>query len=263
MLNTIHRKSSSTCIRCLWLNTDVKTYNHCTYNNNNTHVIQRYITTISQYKFNSTIQQNVQKQSTITSKNNARKQTKLLLIDATAIMYRCHYGSRKNPVYRYSDNYDISALQGYIQILGNLIKFYQPTHIASCIDRGNSWRKLLSTSYKIHRTATPVEMTYQLHYLSEITESYGIRALHSNTYEGDDIIGTLVRHSINNNIHNTIIYSPDKDMLQLVNSQYNIQLHRTGHKGSITVYNNEQSVYDYIGVYPNQIIDYLALAGGM
>lgn len=192
------------------------------------------------------------------------KSNKLLLIDGTAIMYRCHFASRKSPTLRVHDNIDISALTGYISVCHYLVKQYQPTHIISCIDSitKNSFRKLLSPTYKQHRIATPIELLYQLPALPLITQSYGIDGISCDTYEGDDVIGTVCHHVKSNHLFNeTIIYSPDKDMLQLVDPQHNIQLHRTGHKNLLQIYNTNDSVLHYIGVLPTQIISYLALAG--
>ncbi|TKZ29180.1 DNA polymerase, partial [Brachyspira catarrhinii] len=73
----------------------------------------------------------------------------------------------------------------------------------------------------------------------------------------DDIIGHIAEKNKKENIK-TIIYSPDKDILQLVGKDVNVV---ASNKDNELIEYDAETVKEKRGVYPNQIIDLLALMG--
>ena len=77
-------------------------------------------------------------------------------------------------------------------------------------------------------------------------------------FEGDDIIGTISKKAKELG-HKTYILTGDRDSLQLVDKEGFIKV-LIPSKGELVEYDWDK-VYEKMGVYPNQVIDYKALCG--
>ncbi len=142
-----------------------------------------------------------------------------------------------------------------MNMLLKLIKDYQPRHIAVVFDApGRTFRDELFTEYKAHRPLMPDDLRAQIEPLLQIIKAQGLPLLRVPGVEADDVIGTLARCAAQAG-QTVLISTGDKDMAQLVD-------------GSITLINTmNNAVLDRDGVkakfdvYPEQIVDYLALVG--
>jgi DNA polymerase-1 len=147
------------------------------------------------------------------------------------------------------------ALLGVLNMLLKFVKDYAPKRIAIVFDApGKTFRDELFAEYKAHRTPMPDDLRSQIEPLLTVLRAQGLPILRENGVEADDVIGTLACRAAREG-HTVLISTGDKDMAQLVN-------------GSITLINTmSNSVLDRAGVkakfdvYPEQIIDYLALVG--
>jgi DNA polymerase-1 len=86
-----------------------------------------------------------------------------------------------------------------------------------------------------------------------------IPTLYKESYEADDIIGTISSHIKKSSDIEGIIFSNDKDLLQLIDS--NIFVLKQDKNATIFTKYDENSVVSNIGIKPSQVIDYLALIG--
>jgi DNA polymerase I len=140
-------------------------------------------------------------------------------------------------------------------MLLKFVKEYRPAHIAIVFDApGKTFRDDLFAQYKAHRPAMPGDLRSQVDPLLLILRMQGLPVLRIEGVEADDVIGTLACRAAGAG-QRVLISTGDKDMAQLVNE-------------SITLINTmSNSTLDRAGVklkfdvYPEQIVDYLALVG--
>ena len=176
------------------------------------------------------------------------------LIDASVYVFRAHYSmpeditdSKGNP---------INAFYGFCRFIGDFIERNNPKYLGVLFDESleSSFRTEICAEYKANREPAPIELKRQFQQCKEFVDLLGIFNWSHPRYEADDLIGTLVRLGRESGRPSTII-SRDKDLAQLIGRD-DIFWDYTG-KGKID-YNK---ISDVFGVKPEQIADYLALAG--
>ena len=176
----------------------------------------------------------------------------LVLVDGSSYVYRAFHAL---PPLSNSRGEPTGAVLGVLNMLLKFVKDYRPQHIAVVFDApGKTFRDELFTEYKAHRPSMPDDLRAQIDPLLRIIEAQGLPLLRVPGVEADDVIGTLACRAAAAG-QQVLISTGDKDMAQLVN-------------GSITLINTmNNSLLDREGVkakfdvFPEQIIDYLALIG--
>ena len=176
----------------------------------------------------------------------------LVLVDGSSYVYRAFHAL---PPLSNSRGEPTGAVHGVLNMLVKFVKEYQPKRIAVVFDAsGKTFRDELFAEYKAHRPPMPNDLRSQIEPLLAILRAQGLPILREEGVEADDVIGTLACRAAREG-HRVLISTSDKDMAQLVD-------------GSITLINTmSNSVLDRAGVkakfdvYPEQIIDYLALVG--
>ncbi len=176
----------------------------------------------------------------------------LALVDGSSYLYRAFHAL---PPLTNAAGEPTGALLGVLNMLAKLLKEHAPRSIAVVFDApGRTFRDELFAAYKAHRPSMPPELRAQITPLLEIIAAQGLPLLRIEGVEADDVIGTLARRAAQEG-QRVLISTGDKDMAQLVD-------------GSITLINTmNNTVLDRDGVKakfdvtPEQIVDYLALAG--
>ena len=176
------------------------------------------------------------------------------LIDASVYVFRAYYSMPDDMVDK--EGHPVNALYGFCRFLGDFMEQVNPEHIAVMFDQSmtESFRTEIYPAYKANRDPAPDELKRQFGQCRRFTQALGIMNSSSPRYEADDLIGTLVEHGRTVNRPSTVV-TRDKDLAQLV-SHDDIFWDYAG-KGKIT-YNEVRGVF---GVHPEQIADFLALAG--
>ena len=176
------------------------------------------------------------------------------LIDASVYVFRAYYSMPDDMVGK--DGHPVNALYGFARFLGDFMEQVNPEHIAVLFDESltESFRTEIYPEYKANRDPAPEELKRQFGQCRRLTRALGLMELGSPRYEADDLIGTLVEHGRAMNRPSTIV-SRDKDLAQLV-SRDDVFWDFAG-KGKIR-YEDVRGVF---GVHPEQIADFLALAG--
>ncbi len=176
------------------------------------------------------------------------------LIDASVYVFRAYYSMPDDMVD--GDGNPINALYGYCRFLGDLIEQVNPEHVAVLFDESltTSFRTEIYPEYKANRDPAPEELKRQFVQCRRFTNALGLLAWASPRYEADDLIGTLVEHGRAVNRPSTIV-SRDKDLAQLLTRQ-DVFWDFAG-KGKI----GYEEIPEVFGVWPEQIADFLALAG--
>ncbi len=155
-----------------------------------------------------------------------------------------------------ADGNPVNALYGYCRFLGDFIEQVNPEHVAVLFDESltTSFRTQIYPEYKANRDPAPEELKRQFRQCRRYTRALGVLEWGSPEYEADDLIGTLVEHGRTVNRPSTIV-SRDKDLAQLLGKD-DIFWDFAG-KGKV----GYEQVPDVFGVWPEQIADFLALAG--
>ena len=177
---------------------------------------------------------------------------KLLLVDGSSYLYRAFHAL---PPLTNSKGEPTGAVLGVLNMLNKLIKEEAPERVAVVFDApGRTFRDDLFDQYKAHRTPMPDDLRAQLQPLLDAVAALGLPLLRVAGVEADDVIGTLAVQGAAAGF-DVLISTGDKDMAQLVdpritlvNTMSNTRLDRAGVKAKFDVF-------------PEQIVDYLALVG--
>ena len=176
----------------------------------------------------------------------------LLLVDGSSYLYRAFHAL---PGLTSPTGQPTGAIYGVLTMLQKLIKAEKPDLVGIIFDApGKTFRHDLFPDYKANREKTPEDLVVQIEPLLTAIQNLGLPLIRIQGVEADDVIGTLARQAENNNIQ-TLIATGDKDFAQLVSER--IKLIDT--MKNITT--DQSGVLDKFGLRPEQIIDYLALAG--
>ena len=177
---------------------------------------------------------------------------KLILVDGSSYLYRAFHAL---PPLSNSKGAPTGAVLGVLNMLNKMIKEEAPQRIAVVFDApGRTFRDDLFDQYKAHRTPMPDDLRSQVQPLLDVVAAMGLPLLRVPGVEADDVIGTLAKQGAESG-YEVLISTGDKDMAQLVgpqvgliNTMSNTRLDRAGVKAKFDVF-------------PEQIVDYLALVG--
>jgi len=177
---------------------------------------------------------------------------KLILVDGSGYLYRAFHAL---PPLTNSRGEPTGAVLGVLNMLNKMIKEEAPDRIAVVFDApGRTFRDDLFDQYKAHRTPMPDDLRAQVQPLHDTVAAMGVPLLRVPGVEADDVIGTLAKQAADAGFK-VLISTGDKDMAQLVgpnvellNTMSNTRLDRIGVKAKFDVF-------------PEQIVDYLALVG--
>ncbi|TVL63839.1 DNA polymerase I [Brachyspira hyodysenteriae] len=180
-----------------------------------------------------------------------------LIIDAFGILYRYHFIFLKRPLLN-SKGQNVSSINGFMRTYFSLINTYPAEYVAIALDSSRkTFRNEIYKEYKENRESMPDDLRSQIPILYNLIDALGISRIVLDNYEADDIVGTIAERNKKENIK-TIIYSPDKDILQLVDDDIKVV---ASNKDNELMEYDAQAVKEKRGVYPNQIIDLLSLMG--
>ena len=176
----------------------------------------------------------------------------LLLVDGSSYLYRAFHAL---PDLRNRFNEPTGAIHGVLNMLRRLHKDYQADYSACVFDaKGKTFRNELYPEYKAHRPPMPDNLVAQIAPLHECIRAMGWPMLIIDGVEADDVIGTLAKQAMHENMR-CIISTGDKDIAQLVSPQ--ITLINTMSNETL----DEGGVLAKFGIPPVRMLDYLALVG--
>ncbi len=174
------------------------------------------------------------------------------VIDGSGFVYRAYYGYPKLSRF---DGLEVGALYGFCSMLLNIIKQEKCSYCAIIFDSGRkTFRNEIYKDYKANRDEAPADLISQFSLIRDAAALFGAKVISINGFEADDVIASICeKMSI---AHKTVkIVSSDKDLMQLVSKA--VQVYDPVKSKIFT----EQGVFDKFGVFPNQLVDFLALVG--
>jgi len=176
----------------------------------------------------------------------------LVLVDGSSYLYRAFHAL---PPLSSSKGEPTGAVLGVLNMLAKLEKEFAPTLVGVVFDApGRTFRDELFAEYKAHRAPMPDDLRSQVAPLIEAVQALGLPLLRIEGVEADDVIGTLARRAAGEGLE-VVISTGDKDMAQLVDGRVRLVNTMTG--SSL----DREGVKVKFDVYPEQIVDYLALVG--
>ena len=182
----------------------------------------------------------------------------LVLIDGHALAFRQYYALERTGM-KNSDNQPTWAVYGFFKAIFDLLARIKPDFIAVTFDVGRqTFRVEKYEEYKSNREAMPDTLRSQIGVIVEGLQAFDIPIYTKEGYEADDVIGTISRIASESG-NNTLILTGDQDSFQLIDKEGMVKV-LIPSKGELVEYNWDK-VYEKLGVYPNQVIDYKGLRG--
>ena len=186
-----------------------------------------------------------------------KKECDLFLIDGFSLLFRCYYGYPPNLTT--PSGTPINAVYGFVTLMLNAIKQFNPTHFGICLDRKEpTYRHEVFPDYKANRSDPDDEFLVQLPEFKRVLESFDIPLIEMPGFESDDLLGTL-SHQFSSQGIKTYIMSGDMDLLQLINENTAIVMNKKG-VSNYLIYNLDELTSNY-DLTPEQFIDFKALKG--
>lgn len=183
---------------------------------------------------------------------------KILLIDGFSILNRAFYAL---PLLSTRDGEYTNAVYGFMNIFFRFLDEEKPDFVTVAFDLPQpTFRHEIYGAYKGTRKGMPDELRAQVPTLKKLLEIMEINIAESPGYEADDVIGTLSKKAVENDLMPVII-SGDRDLLQLTTDIVKVRLPKTraGKTEVEDYYAND--VFTKYGVSPSAFIDLKALMG--
>jgi DNA polymerase-1 len=181
------------------------------------------------------------------------------LIDGSSQMYRAYHApvrTAEGGLLRNAQGAPTNAVYIFVTMLRKLINDHKPEYIAASFDLpGRTFRDDISAEYKAHRAPMPDELAQQIPMVHAACEALGVPILTSETFEADDVIGTLTVKAAAAG-YGVAIVTLDKDFFQLVRDGIRVFNPRDDGK-----WYDADGVKEKLGVAPEQVVDVMALMG--
>ncbi len=182
----------------------------------------------------------------------------LFLLDGMALAYRSHFAFISSNL-KNSEGIPTGPILGFANTLEKLLEEHEPTHIAVAWDTHEpTFRHEMDEDYKANRPPQPEELKIGIPLIKEMIEGYGIKNIEQHGYEADDIIGTIADRANAEDV-DVFLVTPDKDFMQLVHDH--ITMYKPDNQNGGFNLIDREGVKDYFGVYPEKVVDVLAILG--
>jgi len=183
----------------------------------------------------------------------------LVLIDGHALAYRMFYAL---PLESFTTKLGepTNATYGFTRTLLELMGSNDPPkYLAVSFDLGATFRDELFAEYKGTREKMPDELDTQIGRIKQVVRALNIPILELEGFEADDVLGTIARQVKGEGVP-VLIITGDRDLLQLVDDNTLVEL-PSRKAGQAAERFNAEGVLAYLGVRPDQVVDYKALVG--
>lgn len=189
------------------------------------------------------------------SRSHCSAGPRVYLIDVSIYFFKYYFAL---PDHWWSvDGNPTAAAYGYGNWLKRFLSDVQPQWVAACFDESltTCFRNEIYPDYKCSRVLPDELLAFQLEASKQLTAAMGVPCYSSNTHEADDLIGTLAARAAAKGIETTIL-SRDKDLGQLLHTE-EAQLWDYPDGNPM----HRPQIHEKLGVWPEQVVDLLALMG--
>lgn len=185
----------------------------------------------------------------------------LYLVDGHAIAYRAYFAitaGQDTSRWMTPEGEPTAGTYGFASILLRLLENNHPDYLAVAFDIGKTFRNELFPAYKGTRAKMPDDLRLQITRMKELVDTLGVPRLEVEGFEADDVLGSTAKQMAAKG-YDVKIITGDRDLLQLVDEHIVVSL--PGSKLSDSKDYTPQMVKDFLGVTPEQVVDYKALVG--
>ncbi len=186
---------------------------------------------------------------------------KLVIVDGNSLLFRAYYAtSFTGTIMRRKDGFPTNAIFGFTNMMNKIISTLKDGDLLFVsFDTGKkTFRHKEMETYKAQRKPIDEDLKLQLPVARELLKAMGVFYYELEGYEGDDLAGTVAKIGSIANLE-VDVYTSDKDYLQLINNNISIYMITKGIK-EIKIMNKE-SLFNDMGLTPDQIRDYKGLMG--
>ena len=184
---------------------------------------------------------------------------KFIIIDALAILHRAWHAL---PKLTNKEGKIINAVYGFSSFLLKTLKEEKPDYLAVAYDtKTPSIRKKEFKEYKANRIPQPQEFYDQIPLSKKVLEAFSINFFSLEGQEADDLISSIAKRCQKLiKPYEIIIFTGDKDILQLINKKIKVALLKQN-ISQTKIYDKNKVEKEYGGLSPRQLIDFKALVG--
>jgi DNA polymerase-1 len=185
----------------------------------------------------------------------------LFLIDGHALAYRMYFAlTRGSGGGRWvtSSGEPTAGIYGFTSVLLRILEQEDPDYLAVAFDTGKTFRDEIFPDYKGTREKMPEDLRPQIERIKQLVDVFNIPRLEMDGYEADDVLGSVARQAVIEGL-GVKIFTGDRDLLQLVDDRVIVNLPGRSLADAKDYYPSD--VEAYMGVRPDQIVDYKALVG--
>ena len=184
----------------------------------------------------------------------------LYLIDGHALAYRTFFaltrGSTGSFVTRSGE--PTAGVFGFTSVLLRILEQERPDYLIVAFDTGRTFRDDIFPEYKGTREKMPDDLKSQIERIRQLVDAFNIPRLEITGYEADDVLGSVAKKAVKQGLGVKII-TGDRDLLQLVDDRIIVNL--PGKSLSDARDFLAEDVVEYLGVRPDQVVDFKALVG--
>ncbi|MFG2431796.1 5'-3' exonuclease H3TH domain-containing protein [Streptomyces sp. NPDC048590] len=155
-----------------------------------------------------------------------------MLLDTASLYFRAYFGVPDSV--RAPDGTPVNAVRGLLDFIARLVQDHRPDDLVACMDADwrPQWRVDLIPTYKAHRVAVetaggvpdeeeiPDTLSPQVPVIEEVLDALGIARVGVESYEADDVIGTLAGRATGP----VDIVTGDRDLYQLVDDAREVRV---------------------------------------
>lgn len=185
----------------------------------------------------------------------------LYLIDGHALAYRAYFALTRGATgsgFSTSSGEPTAGVYGFASVLLKILDQERPDYLAVAFDTGKTFRDELFSEYKGTREKMPDDLRSQIKRIRQLVDAFNIPRLEVDGYEADDVLGSISRWAVKQGL-GVKIFTGDRDLLQLVDHRTIVNL--PGKSLADARDYLEEDVKEYLGVRPDQVVDYKALVG--
>ena len=185
----------------------------------------------------------------------------LYLIDGHALAYRAYFAltSAGGDRWQTKSGEPTAGVYGFFSVILRILEQEKPEYLAVAFDTGKTFRDDIFPEYKATRAKMPEDLRPQMNRIREVVDAFNFPRLEVEGFEADDVLGTIAVQAAAKGFGVKII-TGDRDLLQMVTPRITVNL--PGSKiADSKDYATDQDVINYMGVRPDQIVDYKALVG--
>lgn len=188
---------------------------------------------------------------------------KIIIIDGNSLLFRSYYATAINGtenIMRNKDGIPTNAIFAFSNMISSIITtLNKGDGIFVAFDKGkHTFRHREYQEYKANRAPTPNELLIQMPIAREFLDSLNIKYYEDDEIEADDIAGIMAKKAEKEG-YKVLIYTSDKDYLQLIDDNITIKLIKKGLKDIADM--TPTTFKEVWGFEPINIVDYKGLMG--